>query len=80
VNRILGELVQGGPAAQAAAKDTIRSVARAPITPELISETAARIATLRGSEEGREGIGAFLEKRPPSWIQEFKRAGKRAKK
>jgi methylglutaconyl-CoA hydratase len=76
VNRILGELVQGGPAAQAAAKELIRSVARAPIDRDLIAGTAARIAALRASEEGQDGIRSFLEKRPPAWVQEFKRTGK----
>jgi methylglutaconyl-CoA hydratase len=82
VNAILGELVQGGPQAQIAAKEIIRSVARRPIEPELISQTAARIAMLRVSDEGQEGMRAFFEKRRPSWIQGPKSATKpkRAKK
>ncbi len=80
VNRILGEIVQGGPAAQASAKDLIRSVARAPLTPQLIADTANRIAAIRVSEEGQEGMRAFLEKKTPSWMQSFKGARKRAKK
>src|SRR5579859_4582511 len=69
VNEILGELVQGGPAAQAATKELIRSVARAPITPELVADTANRIAAIRVSEEGQEGMRAFLENKTPSWVQ-----------
>jgi len=83
VNEILGHLVQGGPAAQAAAKDLIRSVGRSALTPDLIADTATRIATSRVSEEGQEGIRAFLEKRPPAWIsagEEKKAKRKQAKR
>jgi methylglutaconyl-CoA hydratase len=74
VNQILGEIVQGGPAAHAAAKDLIRTVARARLDPTLIAETAARIAAIRVSEEGQEGIRAFLEKRQPAWLKNFKQS------
>ncbi|MSQ55927.1 MAG: enoyl-CoA hydratase/isomerase family protein [Betaproteobacteria bacterium] len=72
VNELLGHLVQGGPAALAASKELIRAVARAPITPDLIADTATRIATIRVSEEGQEGIRSFLEKRKPSWFKAAK--------
>jgi methylglutaconyl-CoA hydratase len=61
------QLLTGGPAAQAAAKDLIRRVAGAPIDDTLRRDTAARIADARASAEGKEGIAAFLEKRKPSW-------------
>lgn len=80
VNWILGFLVQGGPAAQVAGKDLIRAVAGAPLTPDLIADTATRIASLRASDEAKEGISAFLEKRPPSWALQSKPAAKRSKK
>jgi methylglutaconyl-CoA hydratase len=67
INEMLGHLVQGGPSAHAAAKDLIRSVARARIDPELMADTARRIADIRVSDEGKEGVGAFLEKRKPAW-------------
>src|SRR6266571_303929 len=63
VNSILGELVQGAPGAHAATKELIRSVARRPIAPELIADMAGRIARARASDEGKEGVHAFLEKR-----------------
>jgi methylglutaconyl-CoA hydratase len=61
------ELLQGGPASQAAAKGLIRAVARRPLDDALVEETAMRIARQRASAEGREGLAAFLEKRKPGW-------------
>ena len=55
-------------AAQAAAKDLILDVAGKTIDRELIENTARRIATIRASDEGREGLNAFLEKRRPDWV------------
>ncbi len=81
VNSILGELVQGAPGAHATTKELIRSVARRPITPELIADMAGRIASARASGEGKEGVRAFLEKRSPAWMPQTKpRKGARKKK
>lgn len=66
LERVLADLAAGGPFAQANAKDLIRLIAPGP-DDALIEETAQRIADLRASPEGREGIGAFLEKRAPAW-------------
>lgn len=63
----LKHLSSGGPAAQAAAKDLIRRVAFASVDDDLRRDTARRIADARASDEGKEGIAAFLEKRKPSW-------------
>jgi methylglutaconyl-CoA hydratase len=60
-------LIKGGPAALAAAKKLIADVSRRPIDDGLVEDTARRIAALRVSPEGREGIAAFLEKRKPEW-------------
>jgi methylglutaconyl-CoA hydratase len=68
VGHAVDALLACGPAAQREAKELIRAVAGRPITSELIQDTAERIARLRSSPEGREGVGAFLEKRRPSWI------------
>jgi methylglutaconyl-CoA hydratase len=70
---LVDELLLGGPAAQRAAKDLVRSVAGAELSPSLIEDTCARIAHIRVSEEGQEGLSAFLEKRDPAWRA---RAGK----
>ena len=57
----------GGPQAQAAAKALIRDMAGQSIDDSLVEETARRIAALRAGGEAREGLSAFLEKRPPRW-------------
>jgi methylglutaconyl-CoA hydratase len=67
IGEILKNLVQGGPQALAKIKDLIRSVSSGPISDSLIEDTAARIAEIRVSPEGREGIASFLEKRKPAW-------------
>jgi len=65
---ICRELLGGGPDAQAATKQLIRDVAGAPLAPELLEDTARRIATARATVEGQEGVRAFLEKRRPGWL------------
>ena len=46
----------------------VRDVAGQPITADLRAETARRIADIRASDEGREGIASFLGKRAPNWL------------
>lgn len=65
--KIVARLQEGGPAAHCAAKLLIRRVAGQPIDADLIGDTAQRIATIRATDEAREGLQAFLEKRPPAW-------------
>lgn len=79
VNAILGEIVRGAPGAHAATKDLIRTVAKRPLTPELMEDMAARIATARASAEGRDGVRSFLEKRSPPWLaaKQVARSGKK---
>jgi len=69
VDGILDELLRGGPKAISAAKDLIAHVAHRPIDQLLAEETATRIAQIRVSPEGQEGIAAFLDKRPASWTR-----------
>lgn len=68
VEIMVGLLLGNAPGAVAEAKQLVHDVAERPITPELRAETARRIASLRASQEGQEGISAFLEKRRPSWV------------
>ena len=66
---VVKNLLACGPVAQGEAKDLIESVANRPITESIMEETAGRIARVRASAEGKEGIAAFLEKRKPNWIK-----------
>ncbi|MCI0399674.1 MAG: enoyl-CoA hydratase-related protein [Chloroflexi bacterium] len=63
------QLLLAAPGAQAAAKELIRAVAYQP-KEAMRALTAELIAGRRASDEGREGMSAFLEKRKPSWQQE----------
>ncbi|HJS38185.1 MAG TPA: enoyl-CoA hydratase/isomerase family protein [Burkholderiales bacterium] len=67
IDKMLEHLRQGGPQAMAKIKDLIRTVAASPVSDPLIADTAQRIAEIRGSPEGREGVASFLEKRKPAW-------------
>ncbi len=68
--RRLKSLLEGGPEAQAEAKELVRAVAGRPLDDALAEDTAGRIATVRAGAEAREGIAAFLAKRKPSWSAE----------
>ncbi len=68
VEAIVQALVANGPAAVKACKRLVQDVAGQPITPALREDTARRIADIRASAEGREGVQAFLQKRSPSWL------------
>src|SRR5213593_934372 len=66
VERVVGAILEGGPRAANAAKRLVREVeGRSPA--EVISLTVERIADIRVSDEGQEGMRAFLEGRPPRW-------------
>jgi methylglutaconyl-CoA hydratase len=67
---ILESLCANGPEAMADTKRLIRDVAGRELTPELRALTAGRIAARRASDEGREGMAAFLDKRKPNWISD----------
>jgi len=68
INEILGALVTAGPAAQAECKALIRAVGGRPGDAAMMSDTARRIARVRASPEGKEGVAAFLGKRKASWV------------
>lgn len=66
-DRIAEEIMACGPEAVAESKQLVEDVAYRPIE-EVIDETARRIARIRVSPEGQEGVRAFLEKRKPNWL------------
>lgn len=68
VGEVVDALLSCGPVAQREAKELIRAVAGRPVTSEVIQDTAERIARVRSSPEGREGVTAFLEKRRAAWV------------
>ena len=68
INELLGHIVSGGKGALAEIKNLIRAVSRGPIDDPMIEGTAQRIAEIRVSKEGREGIASFLGKRKPAWV------------
>ena len=68
VHELVAALLQGGPRSQGAAKALIRAVADQPVSDALVEDTARRIATLRATPEAREGLAAFLDKRPAAWV------------
>jgi len=61
-------LVANGPEAMKVCKALVQDVAGKDITPALIERTVEGIADIRASDEGREGIQSFLQKRKPSWL------------
>jgi methylglutaconyl-CoA hydratase len=67
VETLVAKLLGCGPAAQAEGKTLVARVARGAVDDAMIADTAARIARIRVSPEGREGISAFLDKRKPAW-------------
>ena len=69
VAEVVALLVANGPAAVKACKQLVKDVAGRPIDADLRAETARRIADIRASAEGREGVQAFLNKREPPWRQ-----------
>ena len=70
---IVQTLLQCSPDAQRRAKALIDAVSDRPIDDALADDVARRIAAARASEDGKEGIAAFLEKRPPRWRAEIGR-------
>ena len=60
-------MLDGAPGAQKMGKELIRDIARKPVSAEMIEMTSKRIAEARASDEGKEGLSAFLNKEDPSW-------------
>jgi methylglutaconyl-CoA hydratase len=68
VAAIVRALTSNSPNAVKQAKCLVRDIAGRPLSDALIADTAERIAQIRASDEGREGVQSFLEKRKPHWL------------
>ncbi len=67
VAALVKPLLAGGPMAQKAAKDLIAAIQGRAIDATTLEDTAQRIARQRRTDEARDGVSAFLDKRPPAW-------------
>ncbi len=70
VEALADTLVKNGPDAVRLAKQLTFDVSHRPVSEDLIAATVRLIADVRDSDEGREGLNAFLQKRPPNWTEE----------
>lgn len=70
VSMLTDSLSQNAPGAMGEAKRLVHDVAGHKIDHGLMEETAKRIARARVSDEGQEGVRAFLEKRSPRWAEQ----------
>ena len=69
IDELAATLIRNGPNAVQRAKQLAFDVSNRPIGDDMIADTVKLIADLRDSDEGREGLTAFLEKRAPNWDQ-----------
>ena len=67
VDEIVAALVANGPAALRACKRLVQDFAGKPIDEALRTDSVRRIAGVRASVEGKEGVQSFLSKRAPAW-------------
>lgn len=71
INEILGALMLTSANAVTEAKRLVRDLAGRTIDDTLIADTAKRIADIRTSDDGREGVRSFLDKRKPRWVLDY---------
>ncbi len=69
ISMLTDSLSNNAPGAMGDAKRLVHDVQGQTIDHRLMEETAKRIARARVSEEGQEGVRAFLDKRPASWAE-----------
>jgi len=68
VGELLKALTSASPHAVKACKQLVQDVAERDITRLLIERTVEGIADIRASDEGKEGVQSFLQKRKPAWL------------
>ncbi len=71
INEVLDALMQTSVHAVRAAKKLVNDVAGRGVDDALAADTAERIAAIRASDDGREGVRAFLDKRKPRWLVDY---------
>lgn len=69
VDELLKALTSASPHAVRACKRLVQDVAERELNRELIAATVEGIADIRASEQGREGVQSFLQKRKPAWLE-----------
>ena len=70
VEQLIGKLMLASPNALRACKQLMRNIASGEITVKNSEYTASLLTELTDSEQGREGLSAFLEKRKPDWVKQ----------
>lgn len=68
VQKLINTILNNGPRAVAMAKGLALSMSNRVIDQALQDQTSALIAQVRVSDEGQEGLSAFLQKRAPEWM------------
>ena len=68
VERLVDALLAASPDAVSEAQRLVREMGGRPVDDAVVADTVARIADIRASAQGREGVQSFLEKRKPSWL------------
>jgi len=68
VGELLKALTSASPHAVKACKQLVQDVAERDITRLLIERTVEGIADIRASDEGKDGVQSFLQKRKPAWL------------
>lgn len=68
IETIVAKILKNGPKAVALSKMLVNEIQHTPISEDLIEKTSHSIASARVSEEGQEGLQAFLQKRSPNWV------------
>lgn len=71
ITHLINQIYISGPNAVKASKLLVKTIQNLNMQ-EILSITAEKIASIRTSPEGQEGISAFLEKRKPNWFKELK--------